>query len=750
MQHYVESWDDEAELSFQLPSHDRNPIRISSTSSHSSTKLPVEDDLGAESDEDDWARSDDEAEAGGKGGTLKLPPRTDWNKGGGTGDGFDDMEEEDEEENDNADTLKAGSTIKLPSFATIKASISGSGSSNTPIAASLRTPSKNAPSIASFTLPFDDDDDSDFVLPNALSNLSLRPLRPQSSKASFSSVTSSSHSTPTSSNTTNWNDAPSSSTSIGSSSASSSSAGRYLSQHQHSIPPSPSSLPGLVRSSSEPEPSGDDQDFADADADDSLDGILLPDPLFFTRPNSNVRLESLLDAKRKGGVGSIHSGRVGSSTAGGASYASNKVDNVRIVGQSGGGRGGGTTTDDDMSFEAGLVIDQQLNERQLRQVRNKSRSRTMPLPKRNHHERRSGSGSGATGGTVPNERTGSKEGWNKEMERGWGRPKSPLPPSSYTSSSANHSSSSSLQSTRPKPPQPRAATASSILASSMISSTGSASPPLQHTLRSQKSYGRLALNASSTNSPTHPSPPAAPHYPGSHAHTLLTRKASLPVLMQDDLTTSTSSDHRPGTPSSSTQAASLANSRFAAPTAASLARQRDVHAVGTSPTDPNRRAATPTTLLPVASGSAGPTTHPFGTRLTMPTSSSRQKTRPLISSGLFSTGSGGGQESTSGSNVNAAAARRSKSGAVVSDNVLKRPKKRRDYGDGTELDGLEDLRVDREKEAKFRVAETRAGRQQQQDRGELQPVLLSFPSSSPSKADFHLLSPDLVLSCLRH
>lgn len=41
--------------------------------------------------------------------------------------------------------------------------------------------------------------------------------------------------------------------------------------------------------------------------------------------------------------------------------------------------------------------------------------------------------------------------------------------------------------------------------------------------------------------------------------------------------------------------------------------------------------------------------------------------------------------------------------------VLRRPKKSRNFGDGTELDSIEDLAVEREKESKFRVAPTGRG-----------------------------------------
>lgn len=36
--------------------------------------------------------------------------------------------------------------------------------------------------------------------------------------------------------------------------------------------------------------------------------------------------------------------------------------------------------------------------------------------------------------------------------------------------------------------------------------------------------------------------------------------------------------------------------------------------------------------------------------------------------------------------------------------ILKRPKRLRAYGDGTELDGIEDLPTDRDREGKYRVA----------------------------------------------
>lgn len=51
--------------------------------------------------------------------------------------------------------------------------------------------------------------------------------------------------------------------------------------------------------------------------------------------------------------------------------------------------------------------------------------------------------------------------------------------------------------------------------------------------------------------------------------------------------------------------------------------------------------------------------------------------------------------------------------------LVSMPKKKRQYGDGTELDGFEDLKVDREKEGRYRVGNATTTSSTPTRRGEL-------------------------------
>ena len=110
-----------------------------------------------------------------------------------------------------------------------------------------------------------------------------------------------------------------------------------------------------------------------------------------------------------------------------------------------------------------------------------------------------------------------------------------------------------------------------------------------------------------------------------------------------------------------------------------------------------------------------PSSNPAALRLTMPTQS-RLKNRPTLSQ-LFEGPSSSGKESSasratspptrppSSSSLRASVPQRSvtKLPPPVVPKLLRRPKRQRTYGDGTELDGIEDLPTNREKEVRYRV-----------------------------------------------
>jgi hypothetical protein len=112
-----------------------------------------------------------------------------------------------------------------------------------------------------------------------------------------------------------------------------------------------------------------------------------------------------------------------------------------------------------------------------------------------------------------------------------------------------------------------------------------------------------------------------------------------------------------------------------------------------------------------------PSSNPVAVRLTMPTSSSRLKARPAISSVFSGTPLGSANESRPASPiVRRPSSTLSNRPALVQSpppssaaKMLRKPKRARTYGDGTELDSIEDLPTDRDKEAKFRVKPTGYG-----------------------------------------
>ena len=181
----------------------------------------------------------------------------------------------------------------------------------------------------------------------------------------------------------------------------------------------------------------------------------------------------------------------------------------------------------------------------------------------------------------------------------------------------------------------------------------------------------------------------------------LGRKASLPSLTESNQPQASGSGS-----GSATQA------RYDTPTASSKAKAATATTSRLHHFDYNVPPTRPST----------PSSNPAALRLTMPTASSRMKSRTPISN-VFPAAAPGPAiaplaRSTSPlpparppsrppSAASSAASVRSRHGQSASlpnaPKVLKKPKRQRTYGDGTELDGFEDLPTDREKEGKFRV-----------------------------------------------
>lgn len=620
----VESWDDD-EDSFALPSDDPNPLRVTSVTS---TAFADREDEGAFSDEDDFG--------------FDLPERTDWTRLGQSKveSGLERwMEDQNEEEEGNrSSTIRAssGGTLKLPESSSGMRTIT---SLDQVASLNLPVPTMTGPDLSnklssvslarSFVLPSELETEDDFALPETLSNLSLRPLRTQNSSASFTSSTS------TNAQNASWGDTPSSA---------------------HSVP-------SLIRSGSEAATSSDvnEQDFRDDTFETEefgLDGIVLPDPLFFTRSNSTLYLKTLLEAKSKGN---------NASSSNHSKAASAPVDTARIA------SGRDTSTSAAEDFESGLVLEDDshlLSTARLRSVKARTaRARTLPLPKGARPKPASGAAT-----TLPAVK--SEDDWKKDLERGWGRSKSPFGSLSSTASGRRSrtpvDNMASIGKGRPPIPNRSSAPSKSTLAPS-TSPTAS--------LRRERSHAHLTFSPSASSPPAVPSPSSSPvhmRYPGSYAQGLLNRKASLPHLSIDS-----SDESHPSSPGGGL-------GRFAAPTASSLARQRDRSSilnqdVYSPPSSSTARSTTPQLTFSPSS------TTVIGTRLTMPTSTTRSRTRPPITQSLFT------HRPTPSSSSSTGASPRTLT-------MQTRPRGiGRKFGDGTELDDLDDLSVDAEKERQFRV-----------------------------------------------
>ncbi|KAG8733438.1 hypothetical protein FRC11_006239 [Ceratobasidium sp. 423] len=252
---------------------------------------------------------------------------------------------------------------------------------------------------------------------------------------------------------------------------------------------------------------------------------------------------------------------------------------------------------------------------------------------------------------------------------------SSLRPSSVRVSSSSHASST--------------ANLLSIPGSSSVSGIAPRTAPLKH----QKSLGRLQLSSTSPSAST--------------LGQKLGRKASLASLAGDPSTS--------GTPSTSSTL-SARSSGFNASTASSKARQKPE---SREEADKKKTYAVPPTRPTT------PSANPAALRLTMPTSSSRQKIRPSISNVFppspaiatptdratspqsnprrtptsprrVRTRSGASNGGTPSSSISSMA-------SATAPKVMRKPKRVQAFSDGTELDAFDDLPEDTEKERKYRV-----------------------------------------------
>ncbi|KAG6841932.1 hypothetical protein C0991_005112 [Blastosporella zonata] len=259
------------------------------------------------------------------------------------------------------------------------------------------------------------------------------------------------------------------------------------------------------------------------------------------------------------------------------------------------------------------------------------------------------------------------------------RPSSLRPPSrlnrAKSPSNPPPSSARQLQKIRLSPSPPLRGSSRSQTFQALTSATPAPAPstsflsPKPGSLRGQKSYSGLKP----------PTPPATMRS--------LSRKASLSSLIE--------SSHPQASGSGSAAVAGTSKARYEEPTAASRAKS---HKYSTSRVqDYNVPPTRPST----------PSSNPAALRLTMP-SHSRLKVRPALSAvfGAPTTQDIPRATSPLPPRPPSSSLRRVPSASQAppaAPKVLRRPKRQRLFGDGTELDGFDDLPTDRDREGKFRV-----------------------------------------------
>ena len=291
----------------------------------------------------------------------------------------------------------------------------------------------------------------------------------------------------------------------------------------------------------------------------------------------------------------------------------------------------------DESIEDGLVLDNPRLELSRRQLDKSRRARTPNTP--------------GVKRTVPPATAREKErAWERQREQGWGR-STPVLPSNLREKGQ---------------------------------STG-----LPSGLRSQSAGGHGMANDGSTRSSASGSLHDSPHRP----RTSLNAIGMMPPPLSSTLA--------PATPSSSSRLRHQKSlHHLAPPQSPSLARKQSLASLQ----DALAGKSTPGTVgvshgLGIGSGSSEINPpgryHHSTSRLTMPTTASRAKARPPLSSVFTKTESG----FSSASSVSTAASAREnapklRSHKNTAPRVMAAPRRARMYGDGTELEGIEDLNVD--------------------------------------------------------
>ena len=316
------------------------------------------------------------------------------------------------------------------------------------------------------------------------------------------------------------------------------------------------------------------------------------------------------------------------------------------------------TPDPEDDIELGLVIDDDAD---------LSPSRLLQTTQHPPHKRQSSSGARAS--SISSSRPLTVKPTKSRSDRA----KSPIHP---PPASARQLQKIRLSPSPPPRAQPTRAHSYQALLSAPATSSSSFLAAKSGSLRGQKSH--------SGPKPVSP-PPSQKH---------LMRKASLSSLMeisQSSLESNSSFVSNAALPAQS--------SRYDAPTASSRAKTHTSSTSRIRGLDYN----VPPTRPPTPSSTAA-------LRLTMPTSSTRLRSRPSISSVFPPPSSAATPRATSPipPRPPSSLSLHSRSGTggsstSIAPKVLKKPKRQRLYGDGTELDTFDDLPTDRDKESRYHV-----------------------------------------------
>ncbi len=320
------------------------------------------------------------------------------------------------------------------------------------------------------------------------------------------------------------------------------------------------------------------------------------------------------------------------------------------------------TTDPEDDIEIGLVIDDDadFSPSRLRQI-------TQHLP----FKRQSGSGARTTDASS---RPPTVKPTTKARTE---RTKSPVHP---PPASSRQLQKISLSPSPPPRAQPTRAHAQQALLSAPATSSTSFLTAKSGSLRGQKSHSGLK--------PLSPPP----------SHKRLTRKASLSSLLE--INHSQVSGAEPNPSFAPPPVPSSHCPRYDAPTASSRAKKHTSSTSRIRTMDYNVPPTRPST----------PSSNPAALRLTMPTSSSRLKVRAPISS-VFPPSSSATPRATSpipprppsSLSLRSRSGTGSSSASTSAPKILKKPKRQRQYGNGTELDAIDDLPTDRDKESRYRI-----------------------------------------------